>query len=111
MILTTSDKHTTIIGAVRNLAGDSDGNKRKFHKNDPVGMDKPADNTTDKSVEEVLRVNDVNFHLLVDSANTGILLVQGENIIYINQALAGMCGYTVDECKHLNYWDLEPRIE
>ena len=88
------------------MAGDRDGEERTSYENNTVGMDTPADNNR---VEEVFRVNDVNFHLLVDSANTGILLVQGEDIIYINQALAGMCGYTVDECKHLNYWDLVPQ--
>ncbi len=93
------------------MTGNSDGKKtagEMGRKNDSVGMDKPAGIAEDNGAEEVLRVNDVNFHLLVDSANTGILLVQGEDIIYINQALAGMCGYTVDECRHLKYWDMLP---
>jgi PAS domain S-box-containing protein len=96
---------------VRNLTGNSDDEKTAggtYRKEDHVGIAMPAGIAEDNGAEDILRVNDVNFHLLVDSANTGILLVQGEDIIYINQALAGMCGYTVDECKHIKYWDMVP---
>lgn len=77
-------------------------------KKDSMSMENTAGIAEDKRAEEILRASEVNFHLLADSANTGILLVQGEDIVYINQALAGMCGYTVDECKHLKYWDMAP---
>lgn len=67
-----------------------------------------ADITERKKAEEMLRDSEEKFHKLADSANTGILLVQGEDIIYINKALAEMCGYTVEECRHLKYWDVVP---
>ena len=66
------------------------------------------DATERKRAEEALRESEEKFRILADSANTGILLVQGEDIVYINRALAGMSGYTVDECKHLKYWNMAP---
>jgi PAS domain S-box-containing protein len=111
MILTTSDKPILIIGDVRNLTGNSSDKStvgmRGCNK-DSTDMDKPADIAEYNRAEEILRANEVNFHLLADSANTGILLVQGEDIIYINHSLAEMLGYTVDECKNLKYWNLAP---
>ncbi|HTY91742.1 MAG TPA: PAS domain S-box protein [Methanocella sp.] len=62
-----------------------------------------------KQAEEALRNSEEKFHLLADSANVGILLVQDEDIIYINRALAAIAGYTVEECKHLKYWDVMPQ--
>ena len=67
-----------------------------------------VDITERKRAEEMLRDSEEKFRMVADSANTGILLVQGEDIVYINQALAEMGGYTVDECKDLKYWELLP---
>src|SRR5271157_290963 len=64
------------------------------------------DITERKQAEEALMESEEKFHKLADSANVGILLVQDEDIIYINQALAALAGYTVEECKHLKYWDV-----
>jgi PAS domain S-box-containing protein len=66
------------------------------------------DITERKRAEEMLRESEEKFRMVADSANTGILLVQGEDIVYINQALAGMSGYTVDECMQVKYWDMAP---
>jgi PAS domain S-box-containing protein len=67
------------------------------------------DITERKRTEEALRESEEKFRMLADSANVGILLVQDEDIIYINQALAAMAGYTVEECRHLKYWDVMPQ--
>lgn len=95
---------------MRNLTGNGDGNKTagETGQENPVGIGTPADIAEDKKAENILRATEVSFHLLADSANTGILLVQGEDIIYINRALLEMGGYTADECKHLKYWDMAP---
>ena len=60
-----------------------------------------------KWVEEALQESE-EFRRVADSANTGIMLVQGEDIVYVNRVLAGMGGYTVEECKQMKYWDLAP---
>ena len=62
-----------------------------------------------KRAEEALRESEEKFRKLADSANVGILLVQDEDIIYINQTLAALAGYTVEECRHLKYWDVMPQ--
>jgi PAS domain S-box-containing protein len=67
------------------------------------------DITLRKRAEEALRESEEKFRVLADSANVGILLVQDEDIIYVNQALAAIGGYTVEECKHLKYWDVMPQ--
>jgi len=64
------------------------------------------DITERKRAEEALQESEEMFRMVADSANTGILLVQGEDIMYINRVLAEMGGYTVEECKHIKYWDL-----
>lgn len=61
-----------------------------------------------KRAEVALQESEEKFRMVADSANTGILLVQGEDIVYINQALAGMCGYTVEECMRVKYWYMAP---
>lgn len=61
-----------------------------------------------RQAEKALQESEEKFSMVADSANTGILLVQGEDIVYINRVLAGMGGYTVEECKHMKYWDLAP---
>jgi len=76
----------------------------------PAGSIVFADDITDRKLaEEALRDSEEKFHKLADSANVGILLVQDEDIIYINQSLAALAGYTVEECKHLKYWDVMPQ--
>jgi PAS domain S-box-containing protein len=67
-----------------------------------------VDITERKKAEEMLHASEEKFRMVAESANTGILLVQGEDIVYINQALAEMCGYTVDECKNLKFWNMVP---
>ncbi|WP_052309988.1 PAS domain-containing sensor histidine kinase [Methanocella arvoryzae] len=66
------------------------------------------DITDPRQPEEALLESEEKFRMVADSANTGILLIQGEDIVYVNQALAGMFGYTVEECNHLKYWNLAP---
>ena len=106
------EKNTTISEEflVRSAGGDAwyDSNVSFIEGSGNLFFYVAVDITERKRTEELLRDSEENFRLLADSANTGILLVQGEDIVYINQALAEMGGYTVDECKHLKYWDMMP---
>jgi PAS domain S-box-containing protein len=70
-----------------------------------VMMGSYLDITERKRVEEALHDSEEKFRALADSSNIGILLIQGEDIIYVNRALADIFGYTIDECLNMKYWD------
>ncbi len=61
-----------------------------------------------KRAEEALQDSEEQFRALADSSKIGILLVQNDDILYLNQALAEMSGYTVAECLEMKFWDLAP---
>lgn len=67
-----------------------------------------TDITSRKSTEEALRESEEKFRALADFSNTGIILIQGEDTVYINQALASMGGYTIDECMRMKFWEVAP---
>ncbi len=106
------EKNTTISEEflVRSAGGDAwyDSNVSYIEGSADLFFYMAVDITERKRTEEMLRDSEEKFRMVADSANTGILLVQGEEIVYINQALAGIGGYTVDECKGLKYWDMMP---
>jgi PAS domain S-box-containing protein len=58
-----------------------------------------------KKARTALWESEEKFRILADSSQAGIILVQGENIVYINQTLADIGGYTVEECLNKNFLD------
>jgi PAS domain S-box-containing protein len=64
------------------------------------------DITERKLAEKALHDSEEKFRALADSSSIGILLIQGMDIIYVNQAIADLLGYTIDECRNMKYWDM-----
>ena len=63
------------------------------------------DITERKGVEEKLRESEEKYRNIVETANEGILITDNENIItYVNQKLAHMLGYTVEEVIGKQIW-------
>ncbi len=56
--------------------------------------------------EEVLRESEHKFRMLTESSAAGILIYQGERIIYGNPAALAMSGYSREEFLRLRFWDL-----
>jgi PAS domain S-box-containing protein len=55
--------------------------------------------------EEARRESEEKFRIMANSSRAGIIVIQGEKIVYINQALADMGGHTVEECLDKNFLD------
>ncbi len=52
-----------------------------------------------------LRESEEMFRVLAETSPAGILLYQGERIVYVNPATASLLGYTEQECLEMKFWD------
>jgi two-component system, cell cycle sensor histidine kinase and response regulator CckA len=53
--------------------------------------------TRRKKIEAALQESEIKYRTLVERSNDGIDIVQEERLVYVNQRLAEMLGYTVEE--------------
>jgi len=58
-----------------------------------------------KQGEQALKESEEKYRNLVERANDGILIVQGGIIVYMNQSLGKICGYTVKEATGTSFTD------
>jgi PAS domain S-box-containing protein len=60
--------------------------------------------TERKWAEEALRESEEMFRVLAETSPAGIILYQGERIIYANGATVRMFGYSVEELLEMTFW-------
>lgn len=63
------------------------------------------DITERKRAEEELRESEEKFRVLAETSPTAIILIQGENIVYANDAAVRMTEYTGEELLGMRFWD------
>jgi PAS domain S-box-containing protein len=61
------------------------------------------DITYRKMMEDAIAESEEKFRILAENASAGIYLVYQEKLIYVNQGLADMLGYTQEEMNHTEF--------
>jgi PAS domain S-box-containing protein len=61
--------------------------------------------TERKWAEAALRESEEKFRVLAETSPAGIILYQGEKIIYANSASARIFGYSVEELLEMTFWE------
>jgi PAS domain S-box-containing protein len=64
------------------------------------------DMTQRKEVENALRESEEKFRVLAESTPTGIMLYQHDKWTYANPAAERISGYSGDELRSMNFWDI-----
>lgn len=57
-------------------------------------------------IEDNLRESENTFRILADSIPACIHVLQGNRFVFINSTFTLMTGYTLEECAHIDFWDL-----
>jgi len=70
------------------------------------------DVTQIKNVTEALSVNEEKYRSLIEQASDGIVITDLEgNILEVNNSIAVLCGYTIEEMQGKHLYDFIPRDE
>ncbi len=73
----------------------------------PIGRIGVARDLTQRlEVEAALRESEEKFRVLADSTPTAIMLYQNDKWTYANQAAEKISGYSSDELRNMNFWDI-----
>ncbi|MGD0822793.1 MAG: PAS domain S-box protein, partial [Desulfomonilia bacterium] len=64
------------------------------------------DMTQRKEVEMALRESEEKFRVLAESTPTAIMLYQHDKWTYANPAVERISGYSADELRSMNFWDI-----
>lgn len=59
-----------------------------------------------KQIEEALKESEEKFRILTESSPTAIMLYQNDKWVYANTAATEITGYTVDEFRTMDFWDI-----
>ncbi|MFZ0610611.1 MAG: PAS domain S-box protein [Desulfobacterales bacterium] len=59
-----------------------------------------------KYLERTIRENDLKFSTLTKTTAAGIVIVQGDRVVYVNPAGERISGYLQAECESLDFFDL-----
>jgi len=63
------------------------------------------DITKHKQAEEALSESEAKFRALAESAPAAILIIAGEEILYVNPAFESISGFTEEETLAMRFWD------
>jgi len=88
------------------LVRDKSGNPVGFRG---VGRDisdrKRAESQREAALE-ALRESEEKFRVLADSTPTAVMLYQDDRWVYANKATETICGYSEEELRPMNFWDI-----
>ncbi len=65
-----------------------------------------TDITQRKKMEDALSESEAKFRALAESAPAAIIIVVGEDFIYVNPAFETLAGFTKEEALSLKFWEL-----
>src|SRR5690606_10176045 len=65
-----------------------------------------VDITAQVEAEEALRQSRALYQVLVENSRDGVFLIQRGQVVFANEAMAGILGYTVDELTGMQYMAL-----
>jgi PAS domain S-box-containing protein len=69
-----------------------------------IGIEGVARDITGKrSVEEALRRSEEQYRVLIENIQEGVFLIQDEKVLFVNDQMANMIGYTVEEIRGKNF--------
>ncbi|HEY3272362.1 MAG TPA: PAS domain S-box protein [Methanocella sp.] len=91
------DGHTVFLEVSGKPVYDRQGNQTGFR-----GVSR--DVTARKQAEEALRESEEKFRHLAETSPAGIIIYQGESIVYMNPAAEKMTGYTLEELPTMKPW-------
>ena len=66
------------------------------------------DITRRKIIEKALVESEDKFRMLAETTASAIVIFQRAGIVYANPAAESLCGYTIEELKSLNFWEVIP---
>lgn len=75
------------------------------YRGTPAGIVTMFDITGRKLAEQLLRESEEKFRVLLETSPTAICMFQGEHIVYANQAMTRLTGYSEQECRMMKFWD------
>jgi len=58
------------------------------------------------TAKKKLKDSEYLFRILAETTSTGIMLYQEHHYVYANPAALKLCGYSLDELKTMNFWEL-----
>ena len=65
-----------------------------------------TDITRRKKAEQALRESEAQFRALAESAPAAILILAGEEFLFVNPAFEAIAGYSKEEALSMNFWEL-----
>ena len=69
-------------------------------------LDEKALREEKRRTEIALRQSEARFRTLAETSTAGIIIVQGEHLVYANPAVEALSGYTPTELTQMRYWEL-----
>jgi len=75
------------------------------YKGKPAILGTGFDITKRKLIEISLKESEEKFRSLTESANSGIFIVSGEQLVYVNPAFKEISGFSSEDVKNMKFWD------